>query len=171
MKISTTKKNIRNTKVVYLHEGSLILLLDSPPHATLCFIVIRKQFCAMWKKQHVQQTVLWLFLGFTLPLSTLRMINKQWAWNKRGGWPNSPKLINGECWKRLGRVEKNEIIIKRRVLDTRGYFFMSLIFRDLAHLNNPKSYHDKVCLKTAVWKIWPKSSKMKTQIRTIPLLH
>ena len=67
VKIST--KRTRNTKVVYLHEESLALLLDSPLHATSCFIVIRKQFCAMWKKQHVQQTVLWLCLGFTLPLS------------------------------------------------------------------------------------------------------
>ena len=49
------KKNIRNTKVVYLHEESLVLLLDSPLHATPCFIVIRKQFCAMRKKQHVQR--------------------------------------------------------------------------------------------------------------------
>ena len=71
VKIST--KRTRNTKVVYLHEESLALLLDSPLHATSCFIVIRKQFCAMWKKQHVQQTVLWLCLGFTLPLSTVHM--------------------------------------------------------------------------------------------------
>ena len=28
---------------------SLVLLLDSPLHATSCFIVIRKQFCAMWR--------------------------------------------------------------------------------------------------------------------------
>ena len=32
VKISTTKT--RNTKVVYLHEESLVLLLDSPLHAT-----------------------------------------------------------------------------------------------------------------------------------------
>ena len=42
-----SKKNIRNTKVVYLHEESLVFLLDSPLHATSCFIVIRKQFSAM----------------------------------------------------------------------------------------------------------------------------
>ena len=30
---------------------SLVLLLDFPLHAMLCFILIRKQFCAMWKKQ------------------------------------------------------------------------------------------------------------------------
>ena len=57
VKIST--KRTRNTKVVYLHEESLALLLDSPLHATPCFIVIRKQFCAMSKKQHLQQ-----FCGF-----------------------------------------------------------------------------------------------------------
>ena len=45
------KNNIRNKKVVYPHEESLILLLDSPLHATSCFILIRKQFCVMWKKQ------------------------------------------------------------------------------------------------------------------------
>ena len=67
------KKNIRNTKVVYLHEESLVLLLYSPLHAMSCFIVIRKQFCAMWKKQHVQQTVSWLCLGLSLPLSTVHM--------------------------------------------------------------------------------------------------
>ena len=50
VKISTIK-NIRNTKIVYLREESLVLLLNSPLHATSCFIVIRKQFCAMWKKQ------------------------------------------------------------------------------------------------------------------------
>ena len=55
-----SKKNMRNTKVVYLHEESLVFLLDSPLHATSCFIIIRKQFSAMRKKQHVQQTVLWL---------------------------------------------------------------------------------------------------------------
>ena len=38
-----------------------------------CFIVIRKQFCAMWKKQHVQQKVLRLYLGFTLSLSTVHV--------------------------------------------------------------------------------------------------
>ena len=70
VKVSTKRTN---TKIVYLHEESLVLLLDSPPHATSCFIVIRKQFCTMWKKQHVQQTVLWLCLGFTLPLSTVHM--------------------------------------------------------------------------------------------------
>ena len=67
------KKNIRNTKVVYLHEASLLFLLDSPFHATSCCTVVRKQFCAMWKKQHVQQPVLWFCLGFTLPLSTMHM--------------------------------------------------------------------------------------------------
>ena len=61
------QKNIRNTKVVYLHEESLVL------HATSCFIVIRKQFCAMWKKQYVQQTVSWLCLGLLLPLWTVHM--------------------------------------------------------------------------------------------------
>ena len=50
VKISTIK-NIRNTKIVYLLEESLVLLLNSPLHATSCFIVIGKQFCAMWKKQ------------------------------------------------------------------------------------------------------------------------
>ena len=50
VKISTIK-NIRNTKIVYLREESLVLLLNSPLHATSCFIVIGKQFCAMWKKQ------------------------------------------------------------------------------------------------------------------------
>ena len=53
-----------------LMKESPVLLLDSPLDAASCFIVIRKQFCAMWKKQHVQQTVLWLCLGFKLPLST-----------------------------------------------------------------------------------------------------
>ena len=43
-------KNIRNTKVVQLHGESFALWLDSPLHATQCFIVIRKQFCAMWNK-------------------------------------------------------------------------------------------------------------------------
>ena len=42
------KKNIGNTMVVYLHEESLVLLLNSRLHATSCFIVIRKQFCTMW---------------------------------------------------------------------------------------------------------------------------
>ena len=50
VKIST-KKTIRNAKIVYPHEESFVLLLDSPSHATSYFIVIRKQFCAMWKKQ------------------------------------------------------------------------------------------------------------------------
>ena len=40
VKIST--KRTRNTKVVYLHEESLALLLDCSIHATLCFIVITK---------------------------------------------------------------------------------------------------------------------------------
>ena len=102
-----------------LHEESLVLLLDSPLHATSCFIVIRKQFCAMWKKQHVQQTVLWLCLGFTLPLSTVHM-NKRGVWNKRRGWQNFPKLINGECWISLGRVAKNAIINKRGVPSIRN---------------------------------------------------
>ena len=30
------KKNIRNTKLAYLHRKSLVLLLDSPLHATSC---------------------------------------------------------------------------------------------------------------------------------------
>ena len=66
----------RNTKVVYLHEESLLLLLYSSLHTTSCFIVIRKQFSAMWKKQYGQQTVLWASyyrLGFTLPLSAVHM--------------------------------------------------------------------------------------------------
>ena len=42
-------------------------------------------------------------------------INKRGVWNKRGGWQNSPKLIYGECWVRLGRVTKNGIINKRGV--------------------------------------------------------
>ena len=29
----------------------LVLLLDSPLRATSCFTVIRKQCCAIWKKQ------------------------------------------------------------------------------------------------------------------------
>ena len=111
VKIST--KRTKNTKVVYLHEESLVLLLDHPLHATSCFIVIRKQFCAMWKKQHAPQTVMWLCLGLTLPLSTVHM--KRGVWNKRGGWQNSPKLVNGECWIRLGRVEKNGIPAKNSV--------------------------------------------------------
>ena len=37
------------------------------------------------------------------------------VWNKRGGWQYSPKLINRECWIRLGRVAKNGIINERRV--------------------------------------------------------
>ena len=56
--------------MVYQHEESLVLLFDSPLHATSCF---RKQSCAMWKKQHIQQTVLWLCLDFKLPLSTVHM--------------------------------------------------------------------------------------------------
>ena len=71
VKIST--KRTRNTKAVYLHEESLFLLLDSPFHTPSCCTVVRKQFCAMWKKQHVQQAVLWLYLGFTLPLPTMHM--------------------------------------------------------------------------------------------------
>ena len=53
-----------------LMKESPVLLLDSPLDATSCFIVIRKQFYAMWKKLHVQHTVLWLCLGFKLQLST-----------------------------------------------------------------------------------------------------
>ena len=42
-------------------------------------------------------------------------INKQGVPNKSGGWQNSPKLINMECWIRLGSVAKNKIINKRGV--------------------------------------------------------
>ena len=62
-----------NTKVVYIHEESFVLLLDSPLNIMSYFIVIRKQFFAMWKKQHVQKRVLWLCLGFTPPLSTVHL--------------------------------------------------------------------------------------------------
>ena len=47
-------------------------------------------------------------------------INKRGVWNKRGGWQNSPKLINGECWISLGRVAKNAIINKRGVPSIRN---------------------------------------------------
>ena len=93
------KKNIRNTKVIYIHGESLILLLDT------------------WhgQKKHGHQTGLWVCLDFTLPLSNVQEINKLGVWNKRGGWENSPNLINGDCWVRLERVAKNRIINKREV--------------------------------------------------------
>ena len=47
-------------------------------------------------------------------------INKRGVWNKTGDWLNSSKLINGECWIRLGRVAKNEIINKRGVPSIRN---------------------------------------------------
>ena len=102
----------RNTKVVYLHEESLLLLLDSSLHTTSCFIVIRKQFSAMWKKQHEQQTVLWAS-HYRCRLCT--WINIRGVWTKRRGWQNSPKLKNGECGIRLERVTKNGIFNKRGV--------------------------------------------------------
>ena len=40
-------------------------------------------------------------------------INKKRVCNKRGSWKSSQKLINRECWMRLGRVAKNRIINKR----------------------------------------------------------
>ena len=55
------KKNIRNTKVVYLHEESL-------PNLTLYMLIN-----VMLIQEHVHQTVLWLCLGFTLPLLTVHM--------------------------------------------------------------------------------------------------
>ena len=55
------KKNIRNIKVVYLHEESL-------PNLSLYMLIN-----VMLIKKHVHQTVLWLCLGFTLPLSTAHM--------------------------------------------------------------------------------------------------
>ena len=97
------KKNIRNTKVVYLHEESLVLLLDSPLQTTSFFIVIRKQFRAMWKKQSPR---------YHCRLCT--WINKWGVWNKRGGWQNSPKLINGECW--IGFVLFNSFFFQKQTL-------------------------------------------------------
>ena len=52
------KKNIRNTKVVYLDEESLILLLNSL-HARSCFIAIinRKDHSQYGKIKATQQNV------------------------------------------------------------------------------------------------------------------
>ena len=55
------KKDIRNTKVVCLHEESL-------PNLCLCMLIN-----VIFVKKHVHQTVLWLWLGFMLPLSTVHM--------------------------------------------------------------------------------------------------
>ena len=103
----------RNTNVVYLHEESLVLLLDSPLHATSCFIVINFLRCErnnMYNKQ---------FCGFDLAsryrCRLCTWINKRGVWNKKGGRQNFPKLLNGECWIRLGKLTKNGIINKRGV--------------------------------------------------------
>ena len=59
VKIST--KRTRNTKVVYLHEESL-------PNLSLYMLIN-----VILIKKHVPQTVLWICLSFTLPLSTVHM--------------------------------------------------------------------------------------------------
>ena len=48
------------------------------------------------------------------------------GWNKRVGWQNSPKSINGECWIRLGRVAKNGMINKRGVPSIRNSRVLTL---------------------------------------------
>ena len=58
-----SKKNIRNTKILYLHEESLANL-------RLYLLLLIN---VMLIKKHVYQTILWLSLGFTLPLSTVHM--------------------------------------------------------------------------------------------------
>ena len=92
------KKNIRNIKVVYLHEESFVLLLDSPLHVTSCFIVIRKQFYC-----DVEETICTTNSSVALPELQAtavdcahELINGK-SGKKRGGWQYSPKFINGDC--------------------------------------------------------------------------
>ena len=75
----------------------------------------QKTICVMWNKQLVQQTVLCFAYASRYCRRLCTWIDKREVCNKRGGWQNSPKLINGECWIRFGRVAKNGIINKRGV--------------------------------------------------------
>ena len=76
-----------------------------------------KQFCGFTKaSRHRYRLCTW--------------INRRNVWNKRGDWQNSPKLINRECWIRLGRMGKNGIIKKQRVPSIRN----SRVYNPAEHL-------------------------------------
>ena len=94
------QKEHKKYKISYLHEESLpnlslymlinVMLIRNMYIKEYCGFVYASRYCC------------WL----------CTWINKRGVWNKRGGWQNSPKLINGECRIRLGTVAKNGIINK-----------------------------------------------------------
>ena len=52
-------------------------------------------------------------------------------WNKREGWQNSPKLINGKFWIGLERVAKNGIINNRGVPSIQNLSVKTLVWKSV----------------------------------------